>query len=76
MERRINKYYTVFHRLLTEDMTAGAGGVFGDGPSMQQVAGATSSDTYAPGDARNIFNLGMTSRKGKVNTKRKKKRKK
>ena len=58
-------------------MTAGAGGVFGDTGSMDfggQVPGG--SDFYAPGDARNVTNMGTTSRAGKVKTKNDPKKKK
>jgi len=76
---RFEKY---FLRSLRESMTAGAGGVFGDGPSTRDVyspESPTSRDTYAPGDARLPKVLG----KGKVQTrnfaasgKKKKKKKK
>ena len=61
---RFEKY---FLRSLRESMTAGAGGVFGDGPSTHDVyspESPTSRDTYAPGDARLPKVLG----KGKVQT--------
>ena len=73
MDHEINRYYARFRKLLQEDMTAGMGGVFGDGIPIDQV---NPGDSYAPGDARNIFSLGVTSRKGRVNKRRRKKRKK
>lgn len=56
-------------------MIAGAGGVFGDAPSMDHEPGEPSSDFYAPDDARNPAMLGLYSRKGKVKKKRPKKKK-
>ena len=59
---RFAKY---FFKMLREDMTAGAGGAFGDGPSTHDIYSPetpTSRDTYAPGDARLPKVLG----KGKV----------
>ena len=77
------RFEQLFFRMLREEMTAGAGGAFGDGPSTHAVYSPPntidSGDTYAPGDARVPKVLG----KGKVQTrnlttggKRKKKKKK
>ena len=78
----IGRFEKYFLKVLKENMTAGAGGVFGDGPSTHDIYSPddpTSRDTYAPGDARLPKVLG----RGKVQTrnlttggKRKKKKKK
>lgn len=77
MPNEFNRLYERLLDVLSEDMTGGAGGVFGDAGSMGfggDVPGG--EDSYAPGDARNIFNYGTFTRKGKVKDKKKKKRKK
>lgn len=68
-----NSIYLRLLKIYNEDMTAGAGGVFGDTGSMDyggQVPGG--SDFYAPGDARNTTNMGTYTRKGKIKKRRKK----
>jgi hypothetical protein len=64
--------YSMMLKLYSEDMTSGAGGVFGDAGSMEyggQVPGG--SDFYAPGDARDTFNYGTFTRKGKIKRRKK-----
>jgi len=71
-----NSIYTRLLKLYSEDMTAGAGGVFGDVGSMDysgQVPGG--SDFYAPGDTRNVSNMGTYTRQGKIKKRKKKKSK-
>jgi hypothetical protein len=76
------KFEQLFFRLLKEDMTSGAGGSFGDGPSTHAVYSPpetiNSGDTYAPGDARVPKVLGkgkVQTRKGATGGKKKKKKK-
>ena len=45
-------YKALFYKLLDEDMTAGAGGVFGNTSSMGHGGAIDSSDFYASGDTR------------------------
>lgn len=63
-----------FYKSLAENNAAGAGGVFGDAGSMGH-GGALSpmTDFYAPGDARNVFGLGVKSKKSKKKNKKDKK---
>jgi hypothetical protein len=72
-----NRLYKELLKVYSEDNVAGAGGVFGDAGSMG-FGGAVpgGEDFYAPGDARNVTNMGTTSRAGKVKTKNDKKKKK
>lgn len=63
-----------FLKFLKEINAAGAGGVFGVGSSAD--FSISSGDTYAPGDARVPKFLGAYSRKGKIKTKRKRKKSK
>lgn len=58
------KLADLYQEILNEDM--GAAGVVGAG--MIDM-GLVNIDSYAPGDARNPFGLGITSRKGKVKRK-------
>lgn len=53
--------------VMQEDNAAGAGGVFGDAPSMGHGGEVGNSDFYAPGDARVPAFLGATlvGKKGK-----------
>jgi len=57
--------------IMREDNTAGAGGVFGDAPSMGHGGDFGNTDFYAPGDMRIPVALG-----GKVKIKGKGKKKK
>ena len=76
------RFEEYFLRSLRESMTSGAGGVFGDGPSMHDIYtpdDPISRDTYAPGDARVPKVLGkgkVQTRKGTVGGRKKKKKKK
>ena len=76
------RFEQLFFRVLKEEMTAGAGGAFGDGPSTHAVYSPpdtiNSGDTYAPGDARVPKVLGkgkVQTRKGATGGKKKKKKK-
>ena len=76
------RFEQLFFRILKEDMTSGAGGSFGDGPSTHAVYSPPdtidSGDTYAPGDARVPKVLGkgkVQTRKGATGGKKKKKKK-
>ena len=51
----------LYQEILNEDM--GAAGVVGTGTIDM---GLVNTDSYAPGDARNPFGLGVTTRKGKI----------
>ena len=73
------KFQRIFFKMLKEDMTAGAGGALGDGGGYDPPDSTTSSDWYAPGDARIPKVLGkgkVQSRKGPTGGKKKKKKKK
>ena len=61
----------LYNEILNEDMTSG--GVFGG--DVTGHVGIENTDWYAPGDARNPYGLGITTRKGKLKTKKKKNRK-
>jgi hypothetical protein len=62
-----------FKDFVNEVNMAGAGGVFGDAPSMGYGGAVGNSDFYAPGDARIPKVMGIFRRAGMA--KRKKKRK-
>ena len=67
------RFEQLFFRVLREEMTAGAGGAFGDGPSTHDIS------KYAEDDARVPKVLGkgkVQTRKGSVGGKKKKKKKK
>lgn len=63
-------FSNIFSKILKEDNVAGAGGVFGSGPSVGGIFTPpdtiSSGDRYAPGDARMPFALGSKKRKGKT----------
>ena len=66
------RFEQLFFRVLKEEMTAGAGGAFGDGPSTHDIS------KYADGDARVPKVLGrgkVQTRKGATGGKKKKKKK-
>jgi len=65
----MNFYENRFKQLLDEDMTAGAGGVFGDAPSMGHGGSVGNTDFYAPDDMR-------IPKGGKKRSRKKKKSKK
>lgn len=52
-------------KTILEDNAAGAGGVFGDAPSMSHGGEVGNSDFYAPGTAVIPFALGAKKIKGK-----------
>lgn len=66
------RFADYFKKMLEEDVTAGSAGVGGDGSGFSPD-NSTSSDSYAPGDARTPSSL---FGKGKVQTRIKKKKKK
>ena len=66
------RFEQLFFKVLKEEMTAGAGGAFGDGPSTHDIS------KYAEGDARVPKVLGkgkVQTRKGTTGGKKKKKKK-
>lgn len=63
----------IYQTMLNEDMSAG--GVYGG--DIAGHAGIENTDWFAAGDARNPYGLGVTTRKGRLKTgKRKRKRRK
>lgn len=48
----MKSFEQLFYNKLLEDMSSGAGGVFGDAPSMGHGGDIGNTDFYAPGDAR------------------------
>ena len=60
----------IYEAMLHEDM--GSAGVYGDSGFEM---GIENDDFYARGDARNPFGLGITTRKGKIEPKKKKRKK-
>lgn len=79
------KFERIFFKMLKEDNIAGAGGAYGDGPSMHSIYSPSepqSKDGYAENDGRNIFGapkaLGkrVQTRKGSTGGKKDKKDKK
>jgi|TARA_B110000908_G_C9998409_1_gene333049 hypothetical protein len=71
------KYYSKLKKVHDEDenVAGGASGAFGPAAGAGH-GGITNTDWYAPGDARVPKALGVYSRRGKVNTKKKKTRRK
>jgi len=65
-----NNIANLYQQMLNEDMTAG--GVYGG--DVAGHAGIENTDWFAPGDARNPYGMGITTRRGKL--KKKKRRKK
>ena len=63
----------IYAEILTEEMTSGGDGVFGD--LVGHGNDLNNSDWYAPGDTRIPKTLGTFNRKGKVKTKKKVKKK-
>lgn len=51
-QKSIKTFERLFYSKLEEDMSAGAGGVFGDAPSMGHGGDFSNTDFYAPGDTR------------------------
>jgi len=62
----------IYQQMLNEDMTSG--GAFGG--DIAGHAGMENTDWFAPGDARNPYSLGITTRSGRLKKKKGKKRKK
>ena len=70
-----NNIANLYQQMLNEDMTAGD--VYGG--DVAGHAGIENTDWFAPGDARNPYGMGITTRRGKLKNKkrrRKKRRKK
>jgi hypothetical protein len=65
-----------FKAYLKEMNVAGDGGVFGGGDSFGHGGAVGNSDFYAPGTAVIPHVLGAYSRKGKVKSRRRKRKKK
>lgn len=61
----------LYQEILNEDMTS-AGAFGGD---IAGHAGIEATDWYAPEDARNPYGLGITTRKGQLKPKKKRKKK-
>lgn len=72
MEKSTGRFAEYFKKVLEEDMTAGSAGVAGDGSGFSPD-NSTSTDSYAPGDARTPFPL---FGKGEILKRKKKKKKK
>ena len=72
-----SEYYSKLKKVHDEDenVAGGASGAFGPAAGAGH-GGITNTDWYAPGDARVPKALGVYSRRGKVNTKKKKTRRK
>lgn len=60
----------IYQQMINEDMTSG--GAFGG--DIAGHAGIENTDWFAPGDARNPYGLGITTRKGRLKTKKKRKK--
>ena len=60
----------IYQQMLNEDMTSG--GAFGG--DIAGHAGMENTDWFAPGDARNPYSLGITTRNGALKKKKGKKR--
>jgi len=60
----------IYQQMLNEDM--GSADVYG-GSGFEM--GIENDDFYAPGDARNPYGLGVTTRRGKIDPKKKKRKK-
>jgi len=78
------RFEKIFFKMLKEMNTAGAGGSFGDGPSMHTIFGPNaaaqnidSGDTYAPDDAKIYTPIGkVQTRKGSVGGKKRRRKNK
>ena len=71
------KLADIYQEIL-EDMSAGAGGMFGEPQEPIVDLGAPNEDSYARGDTRipkSIFGGNILSRKGMIKTKKKKAKK-
>jgi hypothetical protein len=78
MEKSTSKFAKYFYKVIEEDMTAaGAAGALGPEAAGSFAPNAsTSTDSYAPGDARVPKALGKVQRRADVDPKKKKKKKK
>lgn len=68
----MKSFEKIFYTKLLEDMSAGAGGVFGDAPSMGHGGDFGNTDFYASGDARIPKGGKKKQKKKKKNSKKKK----
>jgi len=65
-----NNIANLYQQMLNEDMTAG--GVYGG--DVAGHAGIENTDWFAPGDARNPYGMGITTRRGKLKNKKRRKK--
>jgi hypothetical protein len=65
-----NEIANIYQQMLNEDMTAG--GVYGG--DIAGHAGIENDDWFAPGDARNPYGMGVTTRRGKLKNKKRRKK--
>jgi hypothetical protein len=65
-----NEIANIYQQMLNEDMTAG--GVYGG--DIAGHAGIENTDWFAPGDARNPYGMGITTRRGKLKNKKRRKK--
>jgi hypothetical protein len=65
-----NNIANLYQQMLNEDMTAG--GVYGG--DVAGHAGIENTDWFAPGDARNPYGMGVTTRRGKLKNKKRRKK--
>jgi hypothetical protein len=65
-----NEIANIYQQMLNEDMTAG--GVYGG--DVAGHAGIENTDWFAPGDARNPYGMGVTTRRGKLKNKKRRKK--
>jgi hypothetical protein len=65
-----NEIANIYQQMLNEDMTAG--GVYGG--DIAGHAGIENDDWFARGDARNPYGMGVTTRRGKLKNKKRRKK--
>jgi len=65
-----NNIANLYQQMLNEDMTAG--GVYGGDVAGHD--GIENTDWFAPGDARNPYGMGITTRRGKLKNKKRRKK--
>jgi hypothetical protein len=65
-----NNIANLYQTMLNEDMTAG--GVYGG--DVAGHAGIENTDWFASGDARNPYGMGITTRRGKLKNKKRRKK--
>lgn len=67
-----NEIANIYQTMLNEDMTAGA--VYGG--DVEGHMGMENQDWYAPGDMRNPYGMGITTRNGALKKKKRRKNRK